>query len=232
MLGLLAASCAHEVSRPNPVGPPAPHGLPYVGRVVVETPALREQVEAYESAWTRRLMIVGATATITYDDDRAVVDVYSAQPTSLDRIASLLVDAGGWQLDSFLYRSDGILVTWLPPTEGCACSGRVRVAIDRLVLCQMSNEGDHTLMRPGATATLFGKLRWLARRSDGTEMVTQAPSDRSHCPDKDIWPDSILFSLPAGLTDDMSIALVLGLAGGTLPQRPNIASVTPARGAR
>src|SRR5690606_11301235 len=68
--------CAHTVTEPNPPSPPAKLDVPYAGRIVLSTPELRDRVDSFASPWIRRLEILGLTAQITYDDDRAVFDVY------------------------------------------------------------------------------------------------------------------------------------------------------------
>jgi len=202
--------------------------VPYAGRVVVQTPTLREQVAGFESVWTRRLIILGATAKITYDDDRAVFDIYSREPVSLDHVAQQLVDPGGWQLDR--YAADGALITWLPPSIGCECSARVRVSYDAHVLCAMTQERVYDVTRPGARTTLPGQLRWRARLPDGRSVITQPPADRGKCPDDGVWPDSVMFQLPLGMSREESIGVVLALAGGSLPDSPRVVSLSPVRG--
>lgn len=225
-IALLASACAHGVSRPNPPAPPARRDVPYDGRVVLSAGALREHVEAFASAWTRRLSILGATAHITYDDDRAVFDLYGGGPAALDRVAAALADPGGWTLDGRAL--DGGLVVWLPPTPACQCSGRVRVSIDPTFLCALV-DGDHVLARGGATTVLPGTIRWKARSFD--KVIDLAQPDRSAgCPTKDVWPDSITFDLPMTASHEAQLAIVLGLAGGLLPEVPRLDAVTPARG--
>lgn len=225
-LGSIGGACAHTVSRPNPAGPPPRRDLPYAGRVVLASPALREQTEGFELAWNRRLQILGVTAHITYDDDRAVFDLYGLPPEALARIAGALVDPGGWSLDHA--RADGFVMTWLPPNATCDCSGRVRVAIDPHLLCGMLYE-QHAVERPGARTELRGHVRWRARVGD-TEIDTERPAETHACPDKDVWPASIVLELPRGLSTEAGTGVVLALAGGSLPAAPRIEAVTPSTG--
>jgi len=198
--------------------------VPYAGRIVISSGELRERVETYESVWTRRLEILGATAHITYDDDRAVIDVYGTD--ELDAVAAMLVDPGRWVLDG--RPLDASLVVWLPPTPGCGCSGRVRVAANAAFLCALV-DGDHGLERGDMRYELRGTVRWKARSFD--KVIDVAQPDRSAgCPTKDVWPDSIVFDLPPTAERERQLALVLGLAGGSFPDAPHVDLVTPARG--
>ena len=217
---LAAAACAHGVSRPNPPAPVENRGVPYAGRIVLVTPELRERVDAYADAWTRRLGILGFEARVTYDDERAVFDIYGTPPDTLPAIAALLADRGAWYLDGKPH--DGALVTWLGPTPDCDCSGRVRVQIDRVRMCELLS-GEHELVRLGATLRLRGKVYWrLAKR----DLYVDRPPGYSRCATEDYWPDNIVFELPPHASPTQRRDIVLALAGGSLPDAPRIAAVT------
>lgn len=201
----MLAACAHGVSRANDV--PPPHGA----RLVATTIALREEVDGFRDAWTRRLAILGARAHITYDDNRAVFDLESDRP--LDEIAAVLADRGGAWLDD--RPVDGTAIAVLPPTASCACSARVRISLDPAWLCRMG-DGMHRLARDGRVTPLRGKVRWMQRRSDGVVEIDQPPG-MGTCPAPEIYPDSVMFALPPELSPAQQTQVVLALAGGTLP---------------
>ena len=218
----LLLGCAHGVSRPNEVPPPAKRADPYVGRIVLSTYALRDHVDDFKDTWTRRLAILGAGAHVTYDDTRAVFDVYGT--ANLEQTAKVLTDSGTWRLDD--RELDGFVIAWLPPTASCGCSARVRVSLPSAWLCEMI-DGVHMLSRDGRTTALLGKVRWMARSIDKKTVVeVERPSSYEKCPTEDLYPASVMFALPPDLSPEEQTRVALGLGGGTLPEIPRIVSVT------
>lgn len=219
LLAVLGA-CAHGVSEPNPPSPPPPMSVPYAGRIVLATDALRDRVDEFSTAWTRRLQILGLTAKVTYDDDRAVIDVYGAAAAQLERVAKVLADPGGYRLDGYAF--DGIVETWLPSTPACNCSGRVRLSLDSSLLCALSN-GDQTVERNGVLARMQGTIFWAYKDSD---RYYAYPPEPGACRGDTWWPDNMVLELPIGASSATNVDIVLALGGGSLPAIPRIASIT------
>lgn len=214
------ASCAHGVSEPNPPTP-APHlGPPYAGRIVLQTTALRDRVEGFASVWTKRIALLGATAKITYDDDRGVVDVYDVAPDQLERVSRVLADPGVTLIDGMPI--DGDVMTWIAPDAHCDCSGRVRVMLDDGVLCSLAN-GAHVIERNGLRAQVRTTRYWYVK---GSNRYVDTPPEPGGCRTETYWLHNVVVELAPGSSQPANLDTVLALGGGTLPAIPHIASVT------
>lgn len=213
------AGCAHGVTEPNSPAPPAPQGnTPYAGRIVLRTSALRDEVDQFASAWTRRLSILGATAKITYDDDRGVVDVYGA--VDLAFVSRVLAEPGGYFIDQM--RVDGDVTAWFAPDITCGCSGRVWLQLTRAQMCDLAN-GVHTVARDGIVAEVTTKKFWAVVDSP---RFYDAPPDPGGCEKENAyWLHHLLVGLPPTATKENNLEIVLALGGGILPAVPAIESV-------
>jgi len=214
------AGCAHGVTESNPpTKPPTKDGgAPYAGRIVLQTAALRDQVDGFESAWTRRLSILGATAKITYDDDRGVVDVYGA--VDLDRVANILADPGGYSIEGMTV--DGYVGEWFGPDVTCGCSGRLWVQLDSGQMCALVN-GTHMVSRNGMLAEVTTKRFWTVV---GSTRYVDAPPYPGGCEkENEYWLHHVLVGLPPTATADRNLEIALALGGGILPAVPTIAAV-------
>ncbi|HEY4056698.1 MAG TPA: hypothetical protein VGM39_08815 [Kofleriaceae bacterium] len=212
------------MSEANPPTPPPQRDVAYAGRIILGTDALRDEVSLFADVWTRRIEIMNLTATITYDDNRAIVDVYGTTPATLPAIANVLADRGGARLDGRFV--DGSVITWLPPTPECNCSGRVRVRIDPRLLSLLQN-GDQQVFYKDLRAMMRGTIYWATTTS--SRYYVEPPSDLG-CPGQQDqrscwWRDNIMFDLPPEATHDANVAIVLALGGGTLPDDPRILSI-------
>ena len=215
LLACLAA-CAHGVSEPNPPTPPPHKDVPYTGRFALATDALRDQVDGFASAWTRRLAIMGLTSKITYDDNRAVFDIYGVSPAQLGPIAAKLADFGGFMLDGYFV--DGALITWLQPDAACGCSGRIRVRFSDAVMCSLATRTTAVAGRDGHATPVVTRAFW---RTEASPRYLDSPPGPGCNGETNAsprwWIDNIVIDLPLGATPEANLALVLGLAGGTLP---------------
>lgn len=215
----LLASCAHGVTESNAPTPPPDMNAPYAGRIVLQTDELRDEVDHFASAWTRRLSILRATAKITYDDDRGIVDVYGT--VDLDFVARVLADPGGFALEGM--QVDGDVTQWFPPDVTCGCSGRVWLALDPTQMCALSN-GVHMVSRNGMLGEVTTKRFWAVTNSS---RFFDAPPYPGGCrKENEYWIHHLLVGLPPGATQESNTQIVLALGGGTLPAVPRIASVT------
>lgn len=214
MIALLG--CAHSVTSSNPPPPPAARaGATYAGRIVLATPRLRDEVDDFDRAWMRRLQILGVTANVTYDDDRAVFDIYGTDAQSLSGIATVLADPSGASIDGSPI--DGALLRWLPGFDGCDCGGRAEIRLNQYLMCDMRNRSEYRLTRPGFEARLHGRviLPPFELRDDIPQTMCP-PSGAGY------FPRSVLFDLPP---DGNPTQIVLALGGGVLPEAPQILSV-------
>lgn len=219
-LVVVLASCAHGVTESNsPTPPPRSEGnAPYAGRIVLQTGALRDEVDQFASAWTRRLSILGATAKITYDDDRGVVDVYGT--VDLDFVARVLADPGGYSIDQMLV--DGDVSDWFAPDITCGCSGRVWLELTTSQMCALTN-GIHMVSRNGMLAEVTTKRFW---KVVGSTRFFDAPPEPGGCArENEYWLDHLLVGLPPTATKERNLEIVLALGGGILPAVPKIETV-------
>jgi hypothetical protein len=213
------AGCAHGVTEPNSPGPPTPQGnAPYAGRIVLRTSALRDEVDQFANAWTRRLSILGVTAKITYDDDRGVVDVYGI--VDLAFVSRVLAEPGGYFIDQMLV--DGDVSQWFAPDITCGCSGRVWLALAPSQMCHLAN-GIHMVARNGMLAEVTTKRFWAVVDSS---RYYDTPPDPGGCSKENAyWIHHLLVGLPPTATKEQNLEIVLALGGGILPAVPTIEKV-------
>jgi hypothetical protein len=213
------AGCAHGVTESNPPGQPSPQGnAPYAGRIVLRTSALRNEVDQFASAWTRRLSILGATAKITYDDDRGVIDVYGI--VDLAFVSRVLAEPGGYFIDQMLV--DGDVSQWFAPDATCGCSGRVWLALTQAQMCHLSN-GIHMVARDGMLAEVTTKQFW---KVAGSSRYYDTPPYPGGCvKENEYWLHHVLVGLPPTATKEQNLEIVLALGGGILPAIPTIENV-------
>ena len=242
-LGLLGAagaltavlSCA-ATTAPNPPGPPPPGKQPYAGRIVLSTPALPNEIDAFNRSWSQRLSILGLPSRIVYDDTRAIFDVYGAPASALGGIASALVDPGGW-MDHRL--DDAFLAEWTAPAPACDCAGQLSVSVGVGDRCNWrSTGGPIAIRRPGSPSLWVAgwNVIWHHRVKLGANVEgyaegdTDRPSPGLRCPDEQ-WPKLVVFRLLPGTSPRQATAIALALGGGPLPEIPHVDSVGSAAGA-
>lgn len=175
--------------------------------------ALRDQVEDFKEAWTRRLAILGVTAHVTYDDNRAVFDLTG--DFDVDEVAHALADATPATLDGQEIL-DGYALTWLPATAACACSSRVRVVLPRFGMCNL--DGHHELVRDGLRVPMLGRVRWMMKLAENKVVEIDPPT---HCSET-VYAESVMFALPPDLSQADQTRVVLALGGGRLPAWPRV----------
>ncbi len=207
--------CAHTVTSANPPPEPTRAGATYAGRIVLATPSLRDEVEYFDRAWLRRLEILGVTAHVTYDDDRAVFDIYGVSADSLSGIATVLADPSQASIDN--QPIDGALVRWVPGFDGCDCGGRVEVRLNQYQMCDMRDRTEFHLARTGFGAHLQGRV--IVKPPPLTSDTPQVLCPTSGA---GYYPHSVLFDLPP---DGNPTQIVLALGGGVLPGTAQIVSV-------
>jgi hypothetical protein len=163
----------------------------------------------------RRLQVLGVTANVTYDDDRAVFDIYGVASDSLSGIATVLADQSGASIDG--QPIDGALLRWVPGFDGCDCGGRAEVRLDPYLMCDMRNRSEFQLTRTGFQAQLHARVIM-----PPFELRDDIP--QTYCPSSGAgyFPRSVLFDLPP---DGNPTQIVLALGGGVLPEAPQIVSV-------
>jgi hypothetical protein len=212
---IAVSACAHTVTTSNPPPPPERAGAPYAGRIVLETPRLRGEVEYFDRVWLRRLEILGVTAQITYDEERAVFDLYGVAADSLSGIATVLADPSTASING--QPIDGALLRWLPGYDGCNCGGRAEVRLDQYQMCNMRDQSEFQLARTGFEARLHGRV--IVKPPDVGSL-----NPEPLCPTSGpgYYPWSVLFDLPP---DGNPTQIVLALGGGALPGAARIVSV-------
>jgi hypothetical protein len=241
-LGLLGAACAltalaacASTTAPNPPGPPAREQRPYAGRIVLSTPGLPAEIDAFNDAWKHRLSILGLPSHIIYDDTRAVFDVYGAPPSALAGVAGALADPGGWmghRLD------DAFLGEWTPATPTCDCGGQMWVSVGNDRCNWNGTSGPVEIQRPGSPSFWVAgwNVIWHHRVKLGgavegyDEGDSDGPKSGLNCPQEQ-WAKVVVFRLLPGASPEQGTAVALALGGGALPELPHIDSVAPASGA-
>jgi hypothetical protein len=223
------------VTTSNPPGPPPTKERTYAGRIVLSSPGLHGDVEAFGGPWGKRLSILGLSSRIVYDESRAVFDVYGAPPSMLAGVAGVLTDPGGWYLGSDPLET-GTVTEWLPPTTGCDCGAQMRMTISNDVGCHWrTGGGPIPIMRVGSAPQQVAsmKVRWHYRIGGNVEGAILGESDEPKnlkCPEEQ-WPSMILIRLLPATPPPQATAIALALGGGWLPEVPRVDSITPANGA-
>ncbi len=223
VISIFLAGCATAVSEPNPPGPPgaSPQAdRAFSGRITLGSSALRDEVERFDSTWMRRLEVLGLTTRVTYDDNRAVFDIYGADPATLRDVARALLDPGAWSLSRTW--ADGHLAWWSP------VSGRAYVYEDRRVLCDLRSASELVISRAGAAYRLPIQIRWTLAGTDGNVVDTGPPG--GECPTATVWPTGMVLQLATDRTDATN--QLLAVAGGSLPAPAFLVGIEPAGGAR
>jgi len=229
---IVVLGCATVVTEPHPPGPPPAWNIPYAGRIVLFAPSLPDRIEEFETAWWRRLSILGITARIAYDDTRAVFDIYGASPRELAGLVSVLTDPGGWRMSGDSLGS-GFISEWLPGTQGCDCSAQLRLHLDPRVACHLAIGGAILTRGPGSTSHRVDlKVTWTIS-SKGSGVVTpDVESARAagslKCPEEQ--RPNVTVKIPPGIVREEAFAIALAVGGDDLPEIPRVVSVTPADG--
>jgi hypothetical protein len=234
--GLTAIVACASTTAPNPPGPPPAGKQPYAGRIVLSTPALPDQIDAFHESWSRRLSILGLPSRIVYDDTRAVFDVFGAPPAVLSGVAAALADPGGWMGHAL----DGAFLSeWTDPTPTCRCGGRLSVVVAGGDRCSWRDTtGPVEIRRPGSPSLWVAgwEVTWHYRVKAGAniEGYAEGDSDRPkpglECPAEQ-WPKVVAFRLLPDASPQQRAAVALALGGGLLPTVPRVDSVAPASGA-
>lgn len=146
LLLLALAGCgAPTVTRSNPPPDPAPayDGAPYAGRIELEAPALAGHAEETWSVLRRRLAILEVPAQVTFDQQRAIVDVYGVEPSSLAALAERLASPMSPELFGSSGRYVGLASGHVRlvgrPREGCGCKAVVRLQLPSSALRVLSS---------------------------------------------------------------------------------------------
>jgi hypothetical protein len=230
--------CA-ATTAPNPPGPPPPGKRPYAGRIVLSTPVLPDEIDAFNDAWSHRLSILGLPSRIVYDDTRAIFDVYGAPPSSLASVAGALADPGGWMEHAL---DNAFLTEWTAPTPACNCGGQMSVSVGGGDRCNWRDTtGPVEIRRPGSPSFWVAgwdviwhyrvKVGIGANAEDYAEGDTPSPKPGLKCPEEQ-WRKLVVFRLLPGTSPRQGTAIALALGGGLLPQIPHIDSVVPAGAGR
>jgi hypothetical protein len=231
-----AVGCV-AVTTSNPPGPPPAKDAPYAGRIVLSSPGLHGDVEAFGRPWSKRMSILGLSTRIVYDESRAVFDVYGAPPSMLAGVAGVLTDPGGWHLGSSDSLETGTVTEWMPPTTGCDCGAQMRMTIAAEVGCHWrTGGGPIPITRAGSAPQQVASMqvRWhykfaIGGNVEGT-IVGESDEPRNlKCPDEE-WPIILIRLLP-GTPPPQATAIALALGGAALPEIPRVESITPASGA-
>lgn len=145
LLLLVLAGCgAPTVTRSNPPPEPAPtyEGAAYAGRIELEVPALDGYAKETWSVLRRRLAVLEIPAQVTFDQRRAIIDVYGVEPSSLSALAERLASAMNPHLLGSSGRSLPLTSAHVRlvgrPREGCGCKAIVRLDLPSTALRTLS----------------------------------------------------------------------------------------------
>lgn len=239
LVALVLAGCgAPTVTRSNPPADPAPtyDGAPYAGRIELEAPALHGYAEETWSVLRRRLALLEVPAQVTFDQQRAVVDVYGVEPATLNALAERLAHPMDPQLfGSGRYMSLAFADVRLVgrPREGCGCKATVRLDLSSAALRAMASppgvpgSGISWTLASGFTP---GELRD-GERSTGLEVARvevewkwiESESELGH------WEPQMALVYLAPPGDDVSEHLFY-LGGGAFASPVTVRSVQPRGG--
>jgi len=205
------------VTEPRPV-PPAGSGPAYLGRIVLQTPALRREVWEFSDTWQKRLAFLRLEARVVFDDDRAVFDLYRTPESpgfDLRRIAAVLRDARSYRVYSEVAGygasvAGGGLRQRLPATAECGCTAILRIGYDSFVM-GLFERGTVILQTGDRKPAPFALPRF--------RIVT----DTSASPPAAVAVDYLLDD--AG--EEVILDRLLALAGGFLPAVPAVTLLPP-----
>ena len=110
---------------------------------------------------------------------------------------------------------------WFGPYDGCNCSGRVRLVFTEASMCATAN-GTHMISRNGMLAEIRTVKYWQAANG----RYVDYPSALHGCSAEGHRIHHLLVYLPAGASQELNTEIVLALGGGTLPDVPQVASIT------
>lgn len=214
-----AIACAHAESHPNVVSKPPSGDSSYRGRITLSHPRIADRVDDFVEAWTQRLSILGLGTRMTFDGERAVIDVFEGTGAgahrSLAEVALVLSEPGPHRIGNRSAAS-GYALHWKLPTAACECVSILRTRFGNMDT--FPSQGT-ALVKNDFESTSLELPRHRLICEDPISKK-ERPCTSSDSPNARIAID-FYFSVPAAEAEEV----VLLLAGGAIPARPAIDSV-------